>query len=354
MSEITRNDSLSQSLIPTPWRIAQGAVFAVGAAIFFLLIFAPTLGIHALWNILVPVALALVLLTPGLWRNICPLATANQLVAKPLEDGAGGVSAYSQGVLLLIAIAALFVIIPIRHPLLNENATASAVALALMFASAVLAGRLFPRKSGWCSGLCPIHPVERLYGSTNVAYAPSNGHCATCKGCVPACTDNRCRGDGIYEEELGRFGTVATYLMCGVFPGYVFGWFQVADVRGSATAAEWLSAYTWPIGAGVVSLALWAVIRRGVSQRTATAISGATTLIAYYFHRLPALVGFGPHPGDGMLVDLSGDLPSWTEASLQGAVVVLAVIWFLRRRQRSASWFRQPEKSLGQPGFLQV
>ncbi len=351
MSEM--NPSMSEGLIPSPWRWAQAVLFVVGGAIFFLLIFAPRLGIHALWNVLVPVAPALVLLAPGLWRNICPLATANQVVAKPLNGG-GGITASLQGKLLLVGIALLFVIIPIRHPLLNENAAASAIALATMMLLAVGAGRFLPRKSGWCSGLCPIHPVERLYGTTKVVYAPGNGHCSSCKACVPVCTDNRGRGDGVYEKELGRPGRIATLLMCGVFPGYVFGWFQVADVRGSATAADWVATYAWPLGAGVVTLVLWSLLRLRCSPRTATGISGAATLIAYYFHRLPALVGFGPHPGDGMLVDLSGTLPASFEVILQVLVVALCVGWFLGRQRPGGSWFSLGENGARQNGFLRV
>ncbi|MHC5068827.1 MAG: hypothetical protein ACYTF0_09595, partial [Planctomycetota bacterium] len=58
------------------WRILQAILLAVGLGIIAALLFAPDLGIDLLWNGLVPIAPALLVFAPGLWRNICPLATA--------------------------------------------------------------------------------------------------------------------------------------------------------------------------------------------------------------------------------------------------------------------------------------
>ena len=57
------------------WRIVQFIVWLVGLAIFLLLIVDPSAGLLILWNILIPVAPALLVVSAGLWRNICPLAT---------------------------------------------------------------------------------------------------------------------------------------------------------------------------------------------------------------------------------------------------------------------------------------
>ena len=57
------------------WRAAQVAVWLVGVGIVVLLFWAQEIGIHAFWNVLIPVAPALVAFAPGLWRNICPLAS---------------------------------------------------------------------------------------------------------------------------------------------------------------------------------------------------------------------------------------------------------------------------------------
>ena len=57
------------------WRAVQTVVWLAGVAILAALLFAPEIGIHAFWNVLIPVAPALVAFAPGLWRKICPLAS---------------------------------------------------------------------------------------------------------------------------------------------------------------------------------------------------------------------------------------------------------------------------------------
>ena len=59
------------------WRIAQTLVGLIGLSIFFSLIFFPEIGIHAFWNVLIPIAPVLFVLATGLWRNICPLASTS-------------------------------------------------------------------------------------------------------------------------------------------------------------------------------------------------------------------------------------------------------------------------------------
>lgn len=57
------------------WRIGQGVSFAASIILTDLLLFVPELGLDLLWNILIPLAPAIIVLLPSLWRNICPLAT---------------------------------------------------------------------------------------------------------------------------------------------------------------------------------------------------------------------------------------------------------------------------------------
>ena len=61
--------------IPTLWHWAQVLAWAGGMAIWVALIVWPPLGLHLLWNVLIPVAPALLVLAPGVWRNLCPLGS---------------------------------------------------------------------------------------------------------------------------------------------------------------------------------------------------------------------------------------------------------------------------------------
>ncbi len=52
------------------WRLVQVAVWAIGLAILVLLFVAPTIGLHAFWDVLIPVAPALLVIAPGgAWRS---------------------------------------------------------------------------------------------------------------------------------------------------------------------------------------------------------------------------------------------------------------------------------------------
>src|SRR5690242_18741372 len=57
------------------WWWVQWAVWGVGMFIWVALIAWPRLGLHLLWNVLIPVAPALLVLAPGVWRNVCPLGS---------------------------------------------------------------------------------------------------------------------------------------------------------------------------------------------------------------------------------------------------------------------------------------
>jgi hypothetical protein len=91
------------------WRIAQAAVWLMGAAILFCLLFFPSLGVLLFWNILIPVAPALFVIGTGVWRNVCPLATTNLLPRHLGLSKRKRLSATQLGKLNLIAVIAFSV-----------------------------------------------------------------------------------------------------------------------------------------------------------------------------------------------------------------------------------------------------
>ena len=80
-----------------------------------------------MWNLLIPVLPASFMISPLLWRGICPLATLNQWSGGLLRSWrlAGWllVAANALGILLLV------LLVPARRFLLNENGTALAATL---------------------------------------------------------------------------------------------------------------------------------------------------------------------------------------------------------------------------------
>ena len=93
------------------WRIVQTLVWLIGMFIFVCLIFYPKVGLIALWNVLIPVAPALLIIEGGLWRNVCPLATVNLLPRHLNLSKKKIMPASLQAKLQLGAVIALFIIV---------------------------------------------------------------------------------------------------------------------------------------------------------------------------------------------------------------------------------------------------
>ena len=80
-------------------------------------------------------------------------------------------------------VALLFLVLPLRHVSLNADAGATLATLMAAGGLALAGGLLFSGKSGWCTGPCPVHPVEKLYGQ-RPALTVWNAHCSECIRCT--------------------------------------------------------------------------------------------------------------------------------------------------------------------------
>ena len=325
------------------WRVVQVAVWLVGMGIFAALLFLPRIGLHAFWNVLIPVAPALLAFAPGLWRNICPLASTALFPRHMGWSRRWRLGERTQGILALIGVVALLLIVPLRHVVMDLDGPATALALAALAAVAVTMGFLSEWKSGWCSGLCPVHPVEKLYGRQPAVVIP-NAHCDMCHRCVAPCPDST---PGVHPLSTMRPVTrrLAGLLMVGGFAGYIVGWFLVPDYAGGEGWAHLGAAYGRPFLGLALGLAAFTVVRALLPARHQKRIFlafAAAAIAAYYWFRLPALFGFGPFPGDGMLVDLRDVLPAWFPVASRVGTTALFLWWFVGRADIHRAWGRRP------------
>lgn len=245
------------------------------------------------------------------------------------------------GKLNLIAVFALFIIVPLRHAIFDLNGLATALLLISLTLIAVVAGLFFEWKSAWCSGLCPVHPVEKLYGINNRMSLP-NAHCHKCYRCVTPCPDTT-PGITPLSSKKTIYHRLAGFLMVGAFPGFIWGWFQVPDYPGISGMEQLITIYKLPILGLIVTAAAYLMLRRFFQEKVLIAIFSAAAVSCYYWFRLPALLGFGIFPGDGMLIDLSATLPEW---SVKVAIVGLALFffwWIVFSKQNKLSWAIRPE-----------
>jgi hypothetical protein len=170
-----------------------------------------------------------------LWRGVCPLATLNMLANTP-----GGrrlpsrVSRWAGAPAML----ALFVLVPARHFAFNVRGEALALLVVGAAVAAVVLGRRYEARAGFCNYLCPVLPVEQLYG-LQPSIAVDNPRCATCSACTPrGCLDNA-RSKAVAQllgpARRGRGWLLSAFgLFAIAFPGFVYGYFNVSDAEASA------------------------------------------------------------------------------------------------------------------------
>ncbi|HJV19891.1 MAG TPA: hypothetical protein VJ552_08460 [Sediminibacterium sp.] len=324
--------------------MAQLVVWLIGLTIFILLIFNPTLGLLILWNILIPVAPALLVIAAGLWRNICPLATTVLLPRHLNLSGKKKMSPLLQSQLQLVAIIALYLIVPMRHALFNTNGMATAALLTIAAVTGILMGLRYDWKSGWCSSLCPVHPVEKLYGSRIIASLP-NAHCDRCVKCSVPCPDTT---PGFHPAitKKNKYQQWSGLLTIGGLPGFIWGWFQVPDHTGATSLTLLLDAYAYPFWGFLGSLLLYVLLKKRLDQPQERILIGcfaAAGVSCYYWFRIPALLGFNHLEKDGLLFDMRGVLPEWSILLATVLSTLFFFWWLVFRKPRRRSWVLRPD-----------
>lgn len=340
MSELSKTDKTvnSEAML---WKILQIVLWLIGAFIVWALFFKPALGIHLFWNVLIPVAPALLVFGVSIWRNVCPLSSTSLLPRKLGWSKRFKPSIKHTGKLNLIAVALLFLIVPLRHVWFDTSGPLTGLFLVLASVFAFGLGFIYDWKSAWCSGLCPVHPVEKLYAMNNKLRL-QNGHCTQCARCVTPCPDSTPKTHPFSATKTDNH-LYAGILMVAAFPGFVMGWFYVPDNSSLASLSDWLIVYGIPFGGATISTSLYFILRRVIDEYYLVAYFAATAVSVYYWFRIPALFGYGLFPGDGMLVDLSPVLPAWF-FTLIAALLDILFFWFIAfREEKKTNWLIRPE-----------
>lgn len=324
------------------WRVVQFLLLFVGLSILFSLLFFPKMGLHAFWDILIPIAPLLLVVATGVWRNVCPLAFTSLIPRHLKISKEKRMSALTNGKLTIASLFLLFFAIPLRHLVFDTNGLVTAFFIIVLAIIAIYMGYNYNWKSGWCSGLCPIHPVEKLYGS-NVAITLPNAHCASCKNCVVPCPDSTPKMNPL-EAKKNKYYRFAGIFMTGGFPGFIWGWFHVRDYSGMEGFNHLNTIFGFPFFGLLISLLLYLTINSVAKEKHSLLlikIFSTAAVSIYYWYRIPALFGLGLFPGDGMLIDLSTVLPYWF-SDVSRIIVILFFTWFLLIRTNIKQWTIRP------------
>ena len=217
------------------WALGRRGAMVGLVALLVALVVAPRPALLVLWNVAVPLLPASFFIAPALWRGICPLSTLNawgNRLGTPRDLTSRETTWLAVGGLLLFQ-----AMVPARHLSFNTDGTALVITIAAVGAIAVMCGARFTSRSAFCNALCPVLPVERLYGQAPLVQI-TRGRCDTCNVCTPSgCIDLADRK--AMRQVLGapRHGTAWLRTPFGLFatalPGFIAAYGLIPDTHGS-------------------------------------------------------------------------------------------------------------------------
>lgn len=334
MSEATKVAFPAYTQLPTvlplkAWQALRFASIAAAITLAVVLWRYPAIGLPLFWGLIVPLLPFVFFVVPGLWRNLCPLASANQLprlfgFTRGLVQSRA-VKNYSY----LIGISLLFVFVTGRKFLFDTSGPATALLILGALVGAFVGGLVFKGKSGWCSSICPLLPVQRLYGQTPYV-SIANTHCNPCIGCTKNCYDFN---PGVayladqYEDD--RHYTGPRRFFAGVFPGFILAYYWIpADVPAAALVARTVLY----MGA---SLLIFQALDYALRARTNSlcALFAAAAINIYYWFSGPAMTE--------ALHQFGHVLPEATVWVVRSLVLALSVAWVARTRASESRFLAQ-------------
>ena len=317
-TQFFRNYTKLQTRVPMAVWVA-GRVVGVGVtlALALLLILQPELGLKLFWGLAIPVVPALLVIAPGLWRQVCPMATLNQLPRLASFSRALDLPAALKNTAFGIAVALFLVAVGFRVPLLNHSGTVVGVGILAVLLLAFAGGTVFKGRSGWCGTFCPLAPIQRIYGQAPLIVV-KNGYCSPCVGCQKSCYDFNPRAavfSDIYDDDPRH--AAQRRLFMGLLPGLILGYF----LQGPAPAwGEPMHALVLA-GACCASAGLYmiAVAFSPANPYRVALAFGTLALCAFYWFAGPTVVR--------TLAGLADVQPAaWLLQASQGVGIVLAAV----------------------------
>ena len=288
-TQFFRNYTKREARVPLPvWWAARAAVLLVALGLAACLVLEPTLGLKLFWGFAIPVVPALLVVAPGLWRQVCPMATLNQL---PRLAGFGRGLDLPPGLknwAFAISVGVFLVAVSLRAPLLNHSGAWVALVVVGALLLAFAGGVVFKGRSGWCGTFCPLSPVQRTYGQAPLVVV-KNGYCNPCVGCQKSCYDFNPRAavfSDVYDEDPRH--AAQRRLFMGLLPGLILGYFLLGPL-GDRGVPVYLGTLAAACCASAGAYGLAVAFFPTNPYRVALAF-GAIALTAFYWFAGPIVV----------------------------------------------------------------
>jgi nitrite reductase (NADH) large subunit len=323
------------------WDVIRMASVLVSVALAASVALRPEPMLDVVWGMIVPLVPITLLIVPGLWRNVCPLATVSQL---PRRLGRRARWVAPSSVMLPAGMLLLLALVTARKVWFNQSGWATAQLIGASALLAGLTGLLFRGKSGWCTGMCPLLPVERLYGQ-----APSirlgDTQCGSCVSCTMHCPD-RTPGTAAMAElasqtAAGKRQAGLRRLFTAVFPGFVAGYFLIPSVPAVTASRMVLGIVSFSVLSGVT----FAFLDHIAPQFRSAIMAGFAALaISLYY-------GLGTDSFVGAWRRVLGITPfPWIPTVVRVLVCVIALVWWVRAVQLQSVFTRgATQTALGAP-----
>jgi len=338
-----------RALLPTwAWQVARCLTLAITIGLMGLMLWKPGTGLPLFWGMVVPLVPLLLVVAPGVWRQVCPMAFLNQgprtlglslnkTLPLPWQKASYG-----------IAVALFIGAIALRDPLLNHSAVALSALLSGMLLMAFAGGVVFKGRSGWCGTFCPLGPIQRAYGHAPLTVV-RNGYCPTCVGCQQHCYDFSPRA-AIFKDldtTHPRQAQMRQWFF-GMLPGLILAFF----IASGTSHQGWLRYEFLLAESALASLGLYALLSvvLPISRYQLSLVFAVGALLAFYWFTGPNIVG-----NAGQLLQIPIP-PAWSMAARGLGLIAGGVLAFsglrnelmhrtAERRRKAAEARRQSEWS---------
>ncbi len=312
------------------WQAVRVGSIVAALIVAGLLVAVPSVGLFVMWRIVIPLLPFTFMVAPGLWRNICPLAASNQTPRVLGLTKALNPPKWLKEYGYVIAIGLFVAFVVLRKLGLDDSGPFSALLLLGAMTGGFVGGMFLKGKSGWCSTMCPLLPVQRIYGQTPFKLV-GNSHCQPCVGCAKSCYDFNPRAAYLADlNDPDRFWSGYRRFFVGAFPGLVLAFFQVPEAAGATSALEIVGRVALYIAVSTASFALLSTFVK-VSVHTITALYGAVAFGIFYWFGGPSFVS----------AVSDGHAPAAVGWAVRAAAIALAAAWLVRTWRKEKPFLEQ-------------
>jgi len=305
------------------WQAAQWLGIVTTGVLVGALWFEPDFALAALWNVAIPLLPATFLISPAFWRNVCPLATLNMMTNRsgPVRLPRGKLVPSAR----IAGMALLLLLVPARRFLFNTNGIALAVVIVAVALLALALGAAYSMKSGFCNAICPVLPVERLYGQSPLM-SVGNPRCIECSSCTArGCID--LGATKAVPQALGRARRSNAWLrtdfgvFAAAFPGFVLGYNLTQDGPLSSALAVYTTVIGWAAASYVITFVFVHVLRFTAAE--SMRLLAVAAVGTYYWFAAPVVT-------DALR------LPAWAPATIRTVAFALVGVWLAVATLRQA------------------